>query len=58
MAYNASGRRPRGGAAGDLYIFLSVKDDPTFLRDGVDVSSALEVSAADAALARAGVRNC
>jgi len=41
---------PRGGAAGDLYIFLSVKDDPTFLRDGVDVSSSLEVSAADAAL--------
>ena len=41
---------PRGGAAGDLYIFLDVKKDPVFTRDGVDVASSMEVSAADAAL--------
>ncbi|KAH8077540.1 hypothetical protein JL720_9920 [Aureococcus anophagefferens] len=41
---------PRGGAAGDLYIFLDVKKDPIFTRDGVDVASSMEVSAADAAL--------
>ncbi|KAJ1450690.1 hypothetical protein M885DRAFT_531638 [Pelagophyceae sp. CCMP2097] len=40
----------RGGAAGDLYIFLAVKPDPHFRRDGQDVYSDLDVSFVDAIL--------
>jgi molecular chaperone DnaJ len=34
----------RGGQAGDLYVFLAVKDDPLFRRDGINVLSELKIS--------------
>jgi molecular chaperone DnaJ len=34
----------RGGQAGDLYVFLAVKDDPLFRRDGINVLSDLKIS--------------
>lgn len=40
----------RGGPAGDLYIFLQVKNDETFKRDGVDVYCELDISFVDAIL--------
>lgn len=40
----------RGGAAGDLYIFLNVKSDGKFKRNGVDIYSELDVSVVDAIL--------
>ena len=40
----------KGGPPGDLYIFLEVKDDGNFKRDGIDVYSELEVSVVDAIL--------
>mmetsp|Transcript_35233 Transcript_35233/g.109233 ORF Transcript_35233/g.109233 Transcript_35233/m.109233 type:complete len:388 (+) Transcript_35233:124-1287(+) len=41
---------PRGGPAGDLYIFLSVRGDQRLSRDGVDITSQLDVDAVDAIL--------
>jgi len=40
----------RGGPSGDLYIFLSVRDQPGFERDGVDIKTHLSVNAYDAIL--------
>ena len=40
----------RGGPAGDLYIFIEVKDHPIFLRDGVNLFCRVPVAMATAAL--------
>jgi molecular chaperone DnaJ len=40
----------RGGPAGDLYVLISVKEDPRFLRDGDDLVTAVDVPAPLAAL--------
>jgi molecular chaperone DnaJ len=40
----------RGGPAGDLYVLVSVREDPRFLRDGDDLVTAVDVSAPAAAL--------
>ena len=40
----------RGGPAGDLYIFIEVKDHPIFQRDGVNLFCRVPVSIATAAL--------
>ncbi len=40
----------RGGPAGDLYIFLSVKPHPFFQRDGADLYCRLPISMVQAAL--------
>jgi molecular chaperone DnaJ len=40
----------RGGAAGDLYIFLSVKPHPVFQRDGADLYCRVPISMVRAAL--------
>lgn len=34
----------RGGAPGDLYVFLMVEDDPEFKREGINILSNLNVS--------------
>ena len=34
----------RGGPAGDLYVYLFVKEDPKFRREGIDILSELKVS--------------
>eukprot|EP00977_Amphora_coffeiformis_P018348 scaffold6420_cov168-Amphora_coffeaeformis.AAC.26 len=39
---------PNGGPAGDLYIFLNVKDDPTFRREGPEIYSDATISYLDA----------
>jgi len=41
---------PRGGPPGDLYVHLSVRPDPRFVRQGSDLQSDLHVSMAQAAL--------
>jgi len=41
---------PKGGPAGDLYVFLSVKPDPRFRREGMDIYSDVSVSYIDAIL--------
>mmetsp|Transcript_1861 Transcript_1861/g.3159 ORF Transcript_1861/g.3159 Transcript_1861/m.3159 type:complete len:452 (+) Transcript_1861:216-1571(+) len=41
---------PNGGPAGDLYIFLKVKPDPNFRREGPEIYSDAIVSYADAIL--------
>lgn len=41
---------PNGGPAGDLYIFLKVKDDPIFRREGPEIYSEESVSYVDAIL--------
>lgn len=41
---------PNGGPAGDLYIFLKVKDDATFRREGPEIYSDANVSYLDAIL--------
>mmetsp|Transcript_34728 Transcript_34728/g.73973 ORF Transcript_34728/g.73973 Transcript_34728/m.73973 type:complete len:457 (-) Transcript_34728:85-1455(-) len=41
---------PKGGPAGDLYIFLKVKDDPNFRREGPEIYSDATISYADAIL--------
>lgn len=33
-----------GGPPGDLYVFLSIKDDPEFERDGINILSQIKVS--------------
>lgn len=40
----------KGGPAGDLYIFLTVKPNPNFKRDGQDIFSTLDVPVTDAIL--------
>ena len=40
----------RGGPAGDLYIFLSVKPHPFFQRDGADLYCRVPISMVQAAL--------
>merc|ERR1712051_834444 len=42
--------RPNGGPAGDLYIFLKVKEDRNFRREGPEVYSDASVSYIDAIL--------
>ena len=39
-----------GGPAGDLYVLISVREDPRFLRDGDDLVTAVDVAAPLAAL--------
>lgn len=34
----------RGGPPGDLYVFLSVNDDPEFQRDGISILSTVRIS--------------
>lgn len=41
---------PNGGPAGDLYIFLKVKPDPNFRREGPEIYSDASVSYTDAIL--------
>ena len=41
---------PRGAAAGDLYIFISLKPHPIFQRDGLDLHCQLPIPFATAAL--------
>jgi molecular chaperone DnaJ len=41
---------PNGGPAGDLYIFLKVKQDPNFRREGPEIYSDASVSYIDAIL--------
>ena len=41
---------PNGGPAGDLYIFLKVKSDPNFRREGPEIYSDATVSYVDAIL--------
>jgi molecular chaperone DnaJ len=40
----------RGGAHGDLYVLIRVRDDPRFVRDGDDLVTVVDVSAPLAAL--------
>ncbi len=40
----------RGGPTGDLYVLISVREDPRFLRDGDDLVTAVDVAAPLAAL--------
>lgn len=41
---------PYGGAPGDLYIFIDVKPDSRFRREGPEIYSNVEVSCVDAIL--------
>ena len=41
---------PKGGPAGDLYVFLSVTKDPRFKREGMDIYSDVSLSYLDAIL--------
>jgi len=41
---------PKGGPAGDLYVFLSVSGDPRFRREGMDIYSDISLSYLDAIL--------
>jgi molecular chaperone DnaJ len=41
---------PNGGPAGDLYIFLKVKEDPIFRREGPEIYSEASISYVDAIL--------
>mmetsp|Transcript_28289 Transcript_28289/g.59502 ORF Transcript_28289/g.59502 Transcript_28289/m.59502 type:complete len:449 (-) Transcript_28289:121-1467(-) len=41
---------PNGGPAGDLYIFLKVKNDPNFRREGPEIYSDATISYVDAIL--------
>jgi len=43
----------KGGPVGDLYIFLNVKHDCNFKRDGVNIYSEIDVSIIDAILGAA-----
>jgi len=40
----------RGGPPGDLYVLISVRQDPRFVRDGDDLVTVVDVSAPQAAL--------
>lgn len=39
-----------GGPSGDLYVLISVREDPRFVRDGDDLVTVVDVSAPEAAL--------
>merc|ERR1712066_1211588 len=41
---------PKGGPAGDLYVFLKVSSDSRFRRDGMDIYSDVSLSYVDAIL--------
>eukprot|EP00741_Cyanophora_paradoxa_P021373 tig00021350_g20632.t1 len=41
---------PRGGPPGDMYVYLNVKTDPNFRREGINVFSNIKVSYLDAIL--------
>jgi molecular chaperone DnaJ len=41
---------PSGGPSGDLYIFLRIKDDPIFRRDGSDIYAEQTIACLDAML--------
>ena len=41
---------PRGGPAGDLYIFLSIKEHPIFKRDGADIHCEIPIKMTSATL--------
>lgn len=41
---------PQGGASGDLYVFISVKEHPLFIREGDDILMERGISFAHAAL--------
>merc|ERR1711920_1075880 len=41
---------PKGGPSGDLYIYLKVKEDDTFRRDGPEIYSDEKISFVDAIL--------
>ena len=41
---------PKGGPSGDLYVFLSIKADPRFRREGMDIYTEMSVSYLDAIL--------
>lgn len=43
---------PKGGPKGDMYVFLSVKPDPVFRREGIDIFSETKVSYLDAILGK------
>ena len=40
----------RGGPSGDLYVFISVKDHPDFIREGNDLRSVVPISFVQATL--------
>ena len=46
----AVGLDPEGGPPGDLYVFLSVRADPRFRREGMEIYSEYAVSYVDAIL--------
>ena len=50
LRVSGKGEGAPGGAFGDLYVILSVEDDPRFLRDGDDITSEVSISFAKAAL--------
>eukprot|EP00276_Gloeochaete_wittrockiana_P000820 CAMPEP_0184673750 /NCGR_PEP_ID=MMETSP0308-20130426/86852_1 /TAXON_ID=38269 /ORGANISM="Gloeochaete witrockiana, Strain SAG 46.84" /LENGTH=473 /DNA_ID=CAMNT_0027121269 /DNA_START=1 /DNA_END=1419 /DNA_ORIENTATION=+ len=41
---------PKGGAPGDLYVYIKVKSDPNFRREGVNIYSSVKVPYVDAIL--------
>jgi molecular chaperone DnaJ len=41
---------PKGGPPGDLYVFLNVKSDPVFRREGLDIHTEVSVNYIDAIL--------
>jgi molecular chaperone DnaJ len=43
---------PKGGQPGDLYVFITVQDDKTFRREGIDIYTEMAVSYVDAILGR------
>lgn len=48
---------PKGGSPGDLYVMLRVKSSSQFKRDGINISSSIDISYVDAILGkRVGVK--
>lgn len=43
---------PKGGQPGDLYVFITVQDDPQFRREGIDIYTEVAVTYIDAILGR------
>lgn len=50
---SGKGESASGGAAGDLYVTVHVKDDPRFARDGYDIHTEAHISYPQAALGAA-----
>lgn len=50
LRVSGKGECAPGGAAGDLYVVLRVRDDDRFLREGANVTSEVSISFAQAAL--------